>query len=103
MACEAKMILETALLNIRPGQEAAFAAAMAEAKPLILASRGFNSIELRPCIEQAGRYLLLVSWDSLEDHIEGFRGSENYRQWKALLHHFYDPFPVVEHFAESII
>jgi heme-degrading monooxygenase HmoA len=103
MACEANMILETALLNIRPGQEAAFAAAMAAAKPLISASRGFNSSELRPCIEQAGRYLLSVSGDSLEDHIEGFRGSENDRQWKALLHHLYDPFPVVEHFTESIV
>jgi heme-degrading monooxygenase HmoA len=99
----AAMILEAALLTIRPGQDAAFAAAMTEAKPLITASPGFRGIELRPCLEQAGRYLLLVRWDSLEDHTEGFRGSQRYQHWKALLHHFYDPFPVVEHFADSII
>jgi heme-degrading monooxygenase HmoA len=97
------MILETAMLNIRRGQEAAFIAAMAQAKPLISASPGFLGIELRPCVEQAERYLLLVSWDKLEDHTRGFRGSERYSQWKALLHHFYDPFPIVEHFADSII
>ncbi len=96
------MILEAALLNVRPAQDAAFTAAMLEARPLIAASPGFGGMEVRPCIEQPGRYLLLVWWDTLEDHTQGFRGSERYQAWKALLHHFYEPFPVVEHFAGPI-
>ena len=48
--------------------------------------------------EEERKYLLLVGWDTLEDHTIGFRGSEKYQEWKRLLHHFYDPFPTVEHF-----
>jgi heme-degrading monooxygenase HmoA len=97
------MILESALLNIRTGQGAAFEAAMAEARPLIAASPGFQGIEVRPCLERPGRYLLLVRWERLEDHTEGFRKSTRYEEWRALLHRFYDPFPTVEHFADSIV
>ena len=97
------MILESAMLSVKPGQNAAFEAAMAEARPLIAASPGFLGIEVRPCLERPGNYLLLVRWARLEDHTEGFRGSDRYEQWRALLHHFYDPFPIVEHFADSII
>ncbi len=46
------------------------------------------------------RFLLLVQWETLEDHTEGFRGSADYERWRALLHHFYDPFPVVQHYAD---
>lgn len=97
------MILESAMLIVRPGQSAAFEAAMKQARPLIAASPGFAGIEVRPCLERADRYLLLVQWDKLEDHTEGFRRSDRYEAWRALLHHFYDPFPAVEHFAESIL
>ena len=97
------MILESAMLTIRPGQAAAFEAALAEARPLIAASKGFKGIEVRPCIEAPGQYLLLVWWETLEDHTEGFRGSDRYPKWKALLHHFYDPFPTVEHFGDSVV
>jgi heme-degrading monooxygenase HmoA len=48
-------------------------------------------------LERDGRYLLLVRWETVEDHTEGFRQSADYQEWKALLHHFYDPFPTVEH------
>lgn len=96
------MVLETAILSIRPGQSAAFEAAMAQARPLIAATPGFQRIEVRPCIETADRYLLLVWWDSLEAHTEGFRGSDRYRAWRSLLHGFYDPFPLVEHYAQPI-
>lgn len=97
------MILEAAYLTLRPGTDAAFAEAMAAARPLIAASPGFRGIEVRPCLEQPGRYLLLVWWDRLEDHTEGFRGSDRYQDWKRLLHGFYDPFPVVEHFTASLV
>lgn len=96
------MILEVAVLNVRPGQPAAFEAAMSEARPLIAATPGFQRIEVRPCVETPDRYLLLVWWDTLEAHTEGFRQSERYQAWRALLHHFYDPFPLVEHYGASI-
>lgn len=96
------MILEVATLNVRPGQEAAFENAMREARPLIEASPGFGSMHLRKCIETPNRYLLSVSWNSIEDHTVRFRGSDQYQKWRGLLHHFYDPFPVVEHYGEPI-
>jgi heme-degrading monooxygenase HmoA len=96
------VILEHALLDVKPGEGAAFEAAMREAVALIGASPGFGGMEVRPSVETPGRYLLLVRWGSVEDHDPGFRGSDRYLKWKALLHHFYAPFPTVEHFAEPI-
>jgi len=61
--------------------------------------QGYRSHELRRCIETTARYLLLVYWDRLEDHTIGFRGSPEYQEWKRLLHHYYDPFPLVEHYS----
>lgn len=97
------MILEAALLTVRKERAADFEQAMAQARPLIAATPGFRGLELRPCLEEAGRYLLLVQWERLEDHTEGFRASDRYATWKSLLHHFYDPFPVVEHFAGPVV
>jgi heme-degrading monooxygenase HmoA len=94
------MILEAAILNIRPGREAEFEAAMTKARPLIEATEGFVSIVVRRCIETPNRYLLLVSWRSLEAHTVEFRQSQRYEEWRALLHHFYDPLPTVEHYVE---
>jgi heme-degrading monooxygenase HmoA len=94
------MILEVATLDVVPGREAEFQAAFAEAQGIISSMPGYIRHELRRCIEKPSRYLLLVQWEKLEDHTVGFRGSAEYQQWKALLHHFYDPFPVVEHYAE---
>lgn len=96
------MILEHAILNVKPGQVVAFEAAMREALPLISASDGFRGLEVRRCIESPDRYVLLVRWDSVEAHDPGFRGSDRYPRWKALLHRFYDPFPVVEHYGAPV-
>lgn len=93
------MILEVATLDVRPGQEAAFEQAFAEARSIIAASPGCLGHELQRCLETPGRYLLLVRWRTLEDHTVGFRQSAPYQRWKALLHHYYDPFPTVEHFV----
>ena len=92
------MILEIAILNIKPGLSAQFEAAFAEAQAIIAAQSGYLSHELQKCLEAEDRYLLLVKWETLEDHTEGFRGSAEYETWRQLLHHFYDPFPVVEHY-----
>ena len=92
------MVLEVAILNVRTGQAAAFETAFLEAQRIIAASPGYQRHELRRCLEAEGRYLLLVWWDTLESHTEGFRGSVAYAEWRERLHHFYDPFPTVEHY-----
>lgn len=96
------MVLEAAILNVRTGQEAAFESAMKIARPLIAATPGFGSIEVRRCVETPGRYLLLVTWRNLEDHEVGFRQSERYMRWRELLHRFYDPPPTVEHYEAPL-
>jgi heme-degrading monooxygenase HmoA len=92
------MITEHALLPVIPGQEAEFIETMDRAKAIIAASPGFLSLRVARCLERPSHFLLLVEWETLEAHTEGFRGSEAYQEWRELLHHFYDPFPVVEHF-----
>ncbi|HEV2654374.1 MAG TPA: antibiotic biosynthesis monooxygenase [Ktedonobacteraceae bacterium] len=94
------MILEAAVLQIKPGQECDFEVAFRDASRIISSMPGYISHELHRCIEADGKYLLLVRWERLEDHTIGFRGSPEYQQWKSLLHHFYDPFPTVEHFEQ---
>ena len=96
------MILEVAILDVRPGQTDDFEAAFAEAKSIIAAMPGFISLELQRCVEERDRYVLLVRWERLEDHTEGFRKSAEYERWRALLHHFYDPFPTVEHYEPVV-
>jgi len=91
-------VLEMAVLQVRPGAAADFESAFREAQRFLAESAGYRGHELRRCLETADRYLLLVGWDSVESHTEGFRGSARYAQWRALLHDFYEPFPVVEHY-----
>jgi len=95
------MILEVAMLQVRLGQEAEFESAFETAQKIISSMPGYIGHELQRCIEVNGKYVLLVRWQSIEDHEIGFRQSPQYQEWKRLLHHFYDPFPVVEHF-ESV-
>jgi heme-degrading monooxygenase HmoA len=96
------MILEAAVLNVRSGEEPAFEQAFRAASPLIASTQGYLGHQLQRCLETKGRYLLLVRWETLEAHTVGFRQSPAYQQWKAQLHHFYEPFPVVEHY-ESLL
>jgi heme-degrading monooxygenase HmoA len=96
------MILEHAVLNIKRGQSNAFEAAMAKARPLIEATPGFQRMEVRPCVESKDRYLLLVWWGSVEAHTVGFRQSARYGEWRELLHHFYEPFPTVQHYGPPL-
>lgn len=96
------MILEVAILDIRSGLTTEFEAAFKTASSIISAMPGYISHELQRCLEQPHRYILLVYWQTIEDHTIGFRRSPQYQQWKALLHHFYDPFPTVEHYTAII-
>ena len=93
------MILEVAILDVIPGREKEFETAFGEAQKIISSMDGYISHQLQKCIEKDCRYILLVNWQTLEDHTIGFRGSEQYQEWRRLLHHFYDPFPEVEHYT----
>jgi heme-degrading monooxygenase HmoA len=92
------VILEVAPLRIRAGQAQAFERSFREAQEIIRATPGYISHELQRCIERPNEYVFLVRWESVDAHEVGFRGSPQYQQWKALLHHYYDPFPTVLHF-----
>lgn len=94
------MIVEHALLPVKPGRENDFEAAFGQAKSIIASMPGFGGLRLSRCVEDPGTYLLLVNWNRLEDHTQGFRGSAQYDAWRRLLHDFYDPFPNVQHFEE---
>lgn len=92
------MILEVAILDVIDGQENEFQAAFDKAAPIISSITGYISHQLQRCMEKQNRFILLVHWESLEAHTVGLRRSDEYREWKRLLHHFYDPFPTVEHY-----
>ncbi len=88
------------MLPVKPGLKSDFEAAFKKASKIISSMDGYLSHELHRCIEVEGKYLLLVKWETLESHTVGFRSSTEYQEWKKLLHHFYEPFPTVEHFEE---
>jgi heme-degrading monooxygenase HmoA len=88
------------MLDVVPAREADFEAAFAEARGIIASMPGFRSLRLLRCIERESRYLLLVEWETLEAHTIGFRTSAEYERWRALLHHFYDPMPTVDHYVD---
>ncbi len=97
------MILEVAVLEVKPGLAFEFETAFKAASAIIAGMPGYISHQLQRCIETANRYLLLVYWNTLDDHTVGFRSSAQYEQWRSLLHHFYEPFPVVEHYEVVLL
>ena len=97
------MILEVVILDVRKDSNREYEAAFREASPLIAAMKGYIAHELRPCLEKPNRYILLVKWETLEAHMAGFRNSPEFQKWRALLHHFYEPAPTVEHYGEPVV
>lgn len=97
------MILEAVMLSVKSGTEQDFESTFQQASKIISAMNGYISHELHRCIEVQGKYLLLVKWETLEAHTVGFRGSAEYQEWQQLLHHFYEPFPSVEHFQPILL
>jgi len=93
------VILERAVMHVLPGQEGAFESALVEAREVVSAAPGFRSIRVLRGIESTHIYLLLIEWDTVEDHLEGFRGSERYNHWRALLGPHLDGASQVEHYA----
>jgi heme-degrading monooxygenase HmoA len=97
------MILEVASLQVKEGLSSQFELNFNQASSIIASMNGYIDHELQKCVEDTNKYLLLVRWETLEDHTIGFRGSAQYQDWKNLLHHFYDPFPTVEHYENISI
>jgi len=96
------MILEAVTLHVKKGLELQFENDFKTASQYISSIDGYINHSLQKCIEQENKYLLLVNWKTLEDHTEGFRKSPEYKEWKQLLHHYYEPFPIVEHYEPII-
>ena len=94
------MITEVAVLHIKKNESEMFETAFKEAQSIISAMNGYIKYELLKCLEEEDKYMLIVRWQKLEDHTEGFRKNAHYSEWKKLLHHFYEPFPVVEHYKK---
>jgi heme-degrading monooxygenase HmoA len=91
------MVLEHAVITIRDGTSEQFEAALRQARAVIAASPGFVSLSLHRGVEDPDRYLLLVEWETLDDHVVGFRESERFTQWRALIGPFFDSPPSVDH------
>jgi heme-degrading monooxygenase HmoA len=94
------MVLEVALIDVRPGQEEPFLAAYATARRLVVTTPGCRSVRMTRGIESPSRFVLLVEWDSVEAHVEQFRGTERFGQWRGLIGPYFAAPPVVEHFAD---
>jgi heme-degrading monooxygenase HmoA len=93
------VILEIADFRIAPGQNAAFEAAVTHALASVVAhAPGYRSAQVHRGIENPERYVLQITWDTLEDHTVGFRGSALFAQWRAHIGPFFAAAPVVEHF-----
>jgi len=93
------MILEVAVLNVKKGMTTEFENNFEKASSIITAMPGYINHQLKKCLEIPNQYILLVNWETLEDHEIGFRKSNQYQEWKRLLHHFYEPFPEVYHYS----
>ncbi|MGO4773810.1 antibiotic biosynthesis monooxygenase [Flavobacterium sp. W22_SRS_FK3] len=92
------MILETAILFIKPHLASQFEVDFIKASQYISSIQGYLGHRLEKCLEVEKKYLLMVNWNTLEDHTIGFRTSEAYLEWRRILHEYYEPFPVVEHY-----
>lgn len=96
------MILEIADIRIHPGQAAEFEKAAQHGLDAVLSkSKGFRRYEVRHSIESPDRYVLLIQWDTLEDHTVGFRASPAHAEWRAIVGPFFAQPPFVEHFSLS--
>ncbi len=91
------VIYEMAHITVQPGTHAEFEAGVAQAFPLFRRARGYRDIELQRSIEDPNHYILVVQWDTVEDHMVHFRESEDFKEWRRLVSPYFAKPPVVEH------
>ena len=96
------MIIETATMSITPGREQEFLAALEQAKSVLAQAPGWRRIEVHRGIERPSTFLLAIGWETLADHTQGFRGSELFTQWRALIGPYFAEPPVVEHWSVQV-
>jgi heme-degrading monooxygenase HmoA len=96
------MITEIAQIEVKPGMESEFEAAVKKATPIFKRSKGCRGMELRRSIEKPSRYRLLVTWETVEDHTVGFRNSPEFQEWRGLVGHFFASPPEVEHVQQVV-
>jgi len=93
------MILEIADIRIAPGQQAEFEAAIAHGIATVISkAQGFKTARVQHGIESPERYVLMIEWETLEDHTVHFRGGPLFPAWRAIVGPFFASPPVVEHF-----
>src|ERR1700677_2492201 len=97
-----QMVTEIAQIEVKPGTEKDFEAAVAKAKPLFLRAKGGKGMELHKSVEKPTRYRLFVKWETLENHTVDFRGSEDFRAWRGLVGQYFAAPPEVEH-TETVL
>ncbi|HVB93287.1 MAG TPA: antibiotic biosynthesis monooxygenase family protein [Acidimicrobiales bacterium] len=93
------MVLEHAVINIRPGSNPEFEAALREAREVVAESDGFISLQLHRGIESPDQYVLLIQWKTLEDHTVGFRQSDRFARWRGFIGPYFESPPEVTHLA----
>jgi heme-degrading monooxygenase HmoA len=94
------MILEVADIRIQPGQQAAFDEAIQRGLTTVIGrAKGFKGWKVNKGVESPERYLLMIFWDTLENHTVGFRGGPLFAEWRAIVGPFFAAPPVVEHFT----
>ena len=96
------MITEIAQIDVKPGSEKDFEAAVAKARPLFLRAKGGKGFELHKSIEKPSRYRLMAKWETLENHTVDFRGSEDFTAWRGLVGQYFASPPEVEH-TETVL
>jgi heme-degrading monooxygenase HmoA len=92
------MVLEHAVITVQPGTSESFEAALEQARAVIAGAHGFRSFEAHRGVESPDEYLLLIGWETLEDHVTAFRESEDFTRWRALIGPYFASPPVVVHF-----
>jgi heme-degrading monooxygenase HmoA len=97
------MITEIVEIEVKPGEEAAFEAAVVQAIPVLRRSKGCLGMQLTRTIEKPSKYRVFVKWETLDDHLVHFRGSENFVEWRRLVGPYFASAPLVEHVSVAVV
>jgi len=92
------MVLEVAEIKVTPGQEDAFKEAYRSARELVKVSPGLRTMRMTQGVESPSRFVLLIEWDSVEAHEQGFRETDRYVKWREAIGPYFAQPPLVEHF-----
>lgn len=91
------IVLETAFIHVKPGQEDAFLVALDEAKKVLAQAKGWKSITVKQGIERSSTFLLAIEWETLENHTVDFREGPLFQEWRSIIGPFFASAPDVEH------